>query len=95
MKLIKLLFWIALIVVISYFLTDIKIADKTIKQHIDYWMQKTDLVNVKKETYEWIEKKSGGKLTTIKSDESKKEERHETLTDNDQQELKKLLQQNQ
>lgn len=35
MKAIKLLIWILVVVVVAYFMTDIKIGDKTIKKHID------------------------------------------------------------
>lgn len=35
MGLIRLIFWICFAVVLSYLMTDIKVADKNIKQHID------------------------------------------------------------
>ena len=42
MGFIKVIFWLSISVVLAYFMSDIKVNGKTIKENIDYYLQSTD-----------------------------------------------------
>ena len=54
MKLIKFFFWLCLIFIIAYFLTDLKIGGKTIKQGIDQVIAGTVVGDYKDKMVRWI-----------------------------------------
>lgn len=86
MQLIKLILWVGVLIVMSYFMTDIKIEGKTIKQHIDGFLESNSL-------------KSGAdkvkNLLDEKGMKGKEQNPLEDISTKDQENLKKVLQQNQ
>ena len=86
MSFIKLILWIGALIVMSYFMTDIKIEGKTIKQHIDSFLDGNSL------------KSSADKVKNIldeKGVQGREQNPLEHISDQDQESLKKVLQQNQ
>ncbi len=62
MKLIKFIFWLCLIFIIAYFLTDLKVGGKTIKQEIDQVIAGTAVGDTKDKVVQWITLRLNPKL---------------------------------
>jgi hypothetical protein len=55
MRLIKLLFWVCATVILAYFLTDVRLQGKTIKQNVDDFIRSDTGIHLKAKVKEWIE----------------------------------------
>lgn len=92
MKLIRLFLWICVTIVIAYFLTDLKIGGKTIKQNIDQFIQKA-APGLWQKTEAVFGSGGTGLNTPIVSEA--KEGPKEDINDDDEKKLDKLIEQNQ
>ncbi len=85
MRLIRFIFWIAITVCLAYFITDYKVGDKTIKEHIDIYLASSSGLELKNRATNALDKGLKGGLDFLESTKSgnsqaadKKNEAHPT-----------------
>lgn len=91
MKLIKFFFWLCLIFVIAYLMTDLKIGGKTIKQKIDQVIAGTPVGDYKDKAIRWIAFQLGEKQA---EGENQLSPSQEDISEKDAKNLKKLIEKN-
>ena len=101
MSVIRFLFWLISVVIVAYFMTDIKVGGKSLKENIDEFITSPTGVNLKGRATNWIESKVGslGGTPPVQEVETPpvspapatpKEE----ITQKDENELQKILKKN-
>ncbi len=93
LKLFKFFIWVGVIITIAYFMSDIRIQDKTIKQHIDSFIQKNKTaLKIKNKMVEMLGK---NKITSQLVEEEEREpvKYNEEITAEDDEALKKVIKQ--
>lgn len=90
LKLFKFLIWLMVSVIIAYFLIDIKIQDKTVKQHIDIFIQKNETaLKIKNKIVEVLGK---NKITTPLVEEEKEPTKYnEEISAQDEEQLERVI----
>ena len=76
-KLIKFILWVCLTIVMAYFLSDIKIGGKTLKQNIDDFLHSPKGEEIKKEIQSYTEKKIQSTIEKVIKEEAKDEKASE------------------
>lgn len=78
-KLIKFILWVCLTIVMAYFLSDIKIGGKTLKQNIDDFLHSPKGEEIKKEIQSYTEKKIQSTIEKVIKEENKEEAKDEKV----------------
>lgn len=79
LKILKFFFWLLATLILAYFMTDIKVSGKTLKEHIDSLIRSEKTKQVKQQVDKWFDQKTGSgqekEKPEIKEEESKKLEK--------------------
>jgi hypothetical protein len=99
MSVFKFLFWVLTTIIVAYFMTDIKVGGKTLKEHIDDLLASPAGVHLKTEAGQWVESKvgsfSGDLPNKVESPPTQAPLPKEEITSQDETALQKLLKKNQ
>lgn len=102
MSVIRFLFWLISVVIVAYFMTDIKVGGKSLKENIDEFIASPAGVNLKGKATHWIESKVGAVSSDIPSKVIETSAQppvpvapKEEITQKDENELQKILKKNQ
>jgi len=86
MGIIKLIFWFCVTVVLAYFMTDIKVGGKTIKENIDSFIQSDSGDKLKGKARDALRKG-----LEVLEDKSTLDQKIEKITQRDEDKLEKLI----
>lgn len=98
MKLVKLVFWICVIVILAYFMTDFKFRGKTVKENIDGIIGSSRMESVKKKALQLVQgtlSSSAEEKFLSKPLPDSGQGENEEFPPEDKMKLKKLIEQNQ
>lgn len=101
MSVIRFLFWLISVVIVAYFMTDIKVGGKSLKENIDEFIASPAGANLKGKATHWVESKLGSlegdlptKVIEAPAPSPAPTLPKEEITQKDENELQKILKKN-
>lgn len=88
-KILKFFFWLLATLILAYFLTDIKVSGKTLKEHVDSIIRSEKSKQVKQQVDKWFDQKTNSK------EDKEKPEVKEEIKEEESKKLEKVIKKNQ